>query len=1565
MEGNKGKFREKKELKKEKKEGKVRKEKKETRSNKLLSWVRDIQIELEAKIEQAIASGLSNSDIKKIRFNQELVFDNLEIFLKKIKEKIVETTDIEKVSTLLREFNEVFNNLVSKEKRELYEIRTAVLLATESSPAEEVKQQSQEFIGLIDGLLAEAEIDNKKVEKVREIYAKFKGSALDAKFTYLGQHTLVNDKSLFTGEGEKIRDEDIEEIEEPEVKEEPIPLVDVKNKKVDTGADTIILPVDNVDVWEKDVMNKEKEKVEEIIKNNRGWIEELENKLSATDATKMDLSIRTKKATLEIFCQNFKTEQENLKQAFEKRQVNNFRQTTEKIKKLVQEADEIKKEVQDFFQEYEDIKSVTPELEPRVEKALAQIKEIEDWLIQAENDVQADVEHLDLAPILKERYKKQQGMIQDFKSYIKVFKDDLDKIQREKSGSEIADTAPRVAAMHTDFEKSKKEISRLKKVVVEAKEKDVEKKRVERIKRDEAKEIKKAEEKEQEADRKFREEEKQKAEKEVRKMKEVEDKEKLTGSKEYLRVLGDRLRVKQEEQVKLNKDIKEARESPFAIDSFSFTDSLRLLDGQVEEFGEKLLETEKMIENLKNSLIPPKMKFDNEEREKLENLYAEMDVLYEKLSADWNNFDSELRDLESGFDRNLGATRELFKTKICQNQLILEMLSHHPLFYHTAVKPNLVELTARLEKIKKSPGRLPKELHILSTELAQVEQQQKDEWPKINQAVENLINSYANKVSFMTADLQKMQADLNIGNEIVLAMGESLPEFIARLEEIKTNPVNKFNNIIKKFPEDVPEKLPVYLKKFDELKKEYEDWKKIFNPQQEIKTNANKSDLEQTLDDEAIVDIPPREILKMLSEDETDLLKEKLEQGDKNEFIKIIKAKIDEMAPHLSNGEEYTDENGLVHNEDEQGNIAKEAYEVMSEAMEEQFTRELLAEMNKKNPSAKAGFAGKILANIGLSAGVGMVAAGTGGLGVLIAGGVLIGGRIGGSAIMKSEFGKSLTDKASKKINGLFGKKENQADVEKRIREKVMDEFFDQNRLAVIVSNALREQTTKSWLKDRKKLVENIHTGKPELPSEQEDFLKTVQASEKEFVKNAFNYFNVSPEYSDASSKEKMVLAQAMALTTGLTFRNDMVAKRTVENIKQRAGETGKESWLLQKTKAVLKISKGEWVGGEKVAINAWALAVGGGVMMAVKKESAVARVVGAVVSGAAVGGSLEQMSRQSAEEKFYKGTNNILDETERQLINANYLLKLDKLQKIFDTINGLQANLDTGLVKDRLQQSRIKDLVYRARKKESEVAMKMENINDVLHDLGEKSEKNNRKISGEIKEKIKRLEKTIKNTRQPLWMFGGAVLGGLLGLLRSDVKEFLHDSNLDFLDKRFSAKIISDSSLDVSSRHIAVPPAFQEPFVSAEKYAPDDIINTADQHVASPVGAGVVEKVTPEGKIEKIANAHFATTNPYDTNTLSLSNMEEATESDSDEVDLSSDTVLRNDLLAHGSASDKQALKDIDTMIDSGKATEETEKILFDAQRDVLDEFEKNRKISDETKELIESYKKIFKNSP
>jgi len=473
-------------------------------------------------------------------------------------------------------------------------------------------------------------------------------------------------------------------------------------------------------------------------------------------------------------------------------------------------------------------------------------------------------------------------------------------------------------------------------------------------------------------------------------------------------------------------------------------------------------------------------------------------------------------------------------------------------------------------------------------------------------------------------------------------------------------------------------------------------------------------------------DLEPQKILEKLNEEDLQIIKIMIKQGESNHLIEFFQEKIKELTSDHPEKDKLTEDKIEV--------IAYSINKVFEATIEAQAREELMKFDLKK--------AGKIAFNIGknllIFGGSATLAAALGLSGIGIAAGATLTAGLVRYGLEKT---KKAKDKQKLYADLVKAKEE--------IRENIArDPKFKQN-LSEIISNEIRRQTSieaQATLNTFAKAKIEDASAIPE---------KAFSDIEKEFFLSATTL--IKAEYPSYPEEQQKQMAYLMALTLGQHERGENESKRQMQNIQENNPKIFK---YLEKINALRagkiekpsNLSETDW---KKYLIEGGAV-IGGAVIGTLARTSDVARVFFGAVGGAGAGFLLASKFEKGKLEQIY---NNI----ETQITQASEIIDSQNLaaeySKLKDSAIYVQSQLDLGLLDNNpFLKSRAENFLNQF--KQNEFSFQKD-----LNKLIEEQQKNRESVQQQTTASLEKIEKSTKWKRLA-GTVGGALLGGAGSLL-------------------------------------------------------------------------------------------------------------------------------------------------------------------------------------------------------
>lgn len=493
--------------------------------------------------------------------------------------------------------------------------------------------------------------------------------------------------------------------------------------------------------------------------------------------------------------------------------------------------------------------------------------------------------------------------------------------------------------------------------------------------------------------------------------------------------------------------------------------------------------------------------------------------------------------------------------------------------------------------------------------------------------------------------------------------------------------------------------------------------------------SAFTKNIEQAKEKIGYVDVDPREILENLTLSDIELLKEYYRGNITEENENLIKNKIDLAV---------TGEN-------------KEIVEQVKEIIEAHIKSEINKELIEQG-FLNWGMAKKIIVNIALFAGV------TAGISAFVgSGGLAIGLATGGVAV-----GRSISNWLFKK----FGEKKVNKESVKQRKEIIENNFLSRENLAAIISNTIREKTSKQ----AQRKIEEYQEAESKIGIDGyksfEDYGKALSGIKTEFYKNALNWVIVQEEYKDLDKENQQKIALFIAQSLSMHEESGAIENCEIAELKKK--ENSKVFNAIKNFSQLRSGKTGETL--KATAGYAFLAAASSAALVAARYLTPQGRVAVGALSGFGFGLSIAEKGISKEQLKELGAISELLDDAEKLIEDIEF--PDERINELTKNKIIVQARLREGILEaDPAIKSRAEIFIFKV----NELEFKQ---NQSFNALIEKMQENSEKILAQEKEDMENLEKQIGAQKSKKWIYalGGAVVGATSGFVGGE----LYDSKVD-----------------------------------------------------------------------------------------------------------------------------------------------------------------------------------------
>jgi hypothetical protein len=533
-----------------------------------------------------------------------------------------------------------------------------------------------------------------------------------------------------------------------------------------------------------------------------------------------------------------------------------------------------------------------------------------------------------------------------------------------------------------------------------------------------------------------------------------------------------------------------------------------------------------------------------------------------------------------------------------------------------------------------------------------------------------------------------------------------------------------------------------------------------------------KKSIREMLVAEGVINVSPEQILGLFKKEELNFLVKGVSadvtannDSNRDEFVRALRGAVKER---LLADLDKAQREALAET------VPLQVYSLMRDAVKAESDKEILrlqsAEAGKLAGAGKAG--AKLLANVGLYAGIGVGAGlviGSGGAAAATAAAAIALSRLAVKRVAESEIFKKQKEAVGsmwgKTVGRLFKKEQPLIDV-KKVAEETVKKIASQEIFASVLSNQLRENSSRELTSAIKAYGENKKDAmKQASPETAAKFEQSLDRVSREFYKNAYNYLAMSYAGDNLSEETLSQMALQMTLAIGMHQRGEVAVAGAMAESAQKADMPEDKNWLVEKMEKFLKF-RSEGVG---------AAVFGGSLAYAVAENASVGRVISGALAGAGLGLMAEKRIKKSEKEKPLTAIEKIIFESEKMFAKREADISDNELDKAKQDMALVKASLDNGALDGSEQfslRNRAKNFVAQVNRLTVErYEARGLSADDLLKDVS----KQTMALEKEASKKSKKLFKIFETKNRALVYMGvGAVAGGALGYLGARLADYL-----------------------------------------------------------------------------------------------------------------------------------------------------------------------------------------------
>ncbi|MCX6782358.1 MAG: hypothetical protein NTW66_04575 [Candidatus Magasanikbacteria bacterium] len=622
----------------------------------------------------------------------------------------------------------------------------------------------------------------------------------------------------------------------------------------------------------------------------------------------------------------------------------------------------------------------------------------------------------------------------------------------------------------------------------------------------------------------------------------------------------------------------------------------------------------------------------------------------------------------------------------------------------------------------------------------------------------------------------------------------------------------------------------------------------------EAPTRAEKAVLrkgvKEMLAESGVIDIDPEQIMDLLSEDEMRMLvfnvrKDVIEKSDKNRdaFYHVLR---DALNENIFKELKKEERDRMLES------VSAQTYAILRDAVkaeaECQIAKALSGEASKLAKAGKIG-AG-LAANVALAAGIGIGAAaiiGSGGAAAVVAGFSIPIVREVNKRLQKTE----VFQKAKEKVKSFWGntvgklfKKEKPPVDEEQILKEVTEQIASKEKLAVILSNQIRENSSQDIIEQINFFAEqkNEAMRKPS-PEAVLKFETALDGVSKEFFQKALNYVSMQEDYKNLPDDELARLAMTMTLTIGQNQRGEVAVAAQLAELEKNAKSPEERNWFVDKAEKFFKVR----------SAGIGAAVFGGGIAFAVAETSSAGRVISGAIAGAGLGMMIEKKFRTNEKEKMIKIIDKLISESEKKLKGKEAgALTEAELNEAKNNSAYISAQIDSGLFEDdAVLKNRAQNFVVRINRMALETMEKPYlDIEDLLKDVSVRS----RELEKQTKKNIDRVKNISKDKKILAYMAVGAVVGGAFGYFGRDIlRNVFRVAGAEAHDIKESIGVAAGKIRSAVGTETGQLEDWMKTRTDTFKSAVHDLTEGKALHEAAPAPAASLHAIPPETPLRAV----------------------------------------------------------------------------------------------------------------
>lgn len=515
------------------------------------------------------------------------------------------------------------------------------------------------------------------------------------------------------------------------------------------------------------------------------------------------------------------------------------------------------------------------------------------------------------------------------------------------------------------------------------------------------------------------------------------------------------------------------------------------------------------------------------------------------------------------------------------------------------------------------------------------------------------------------------------------------------------------------------------------------------------------------------VDIHPAEIMKVFEGKDWQNIRVILTDNNLNKADKLKAAK-EVIEPQLK--ELLKDKETALNHEEIAAAVVKTLYDHVEAEVTRQLAQFDVAKARQLGTGmavniVRAVLIGKAIAATGLITASAPLALTTGGV---LAAWLLI--------KKKTEFGKKISQKLDKVFNiKLWGKsRTEQVEEQKDTAQQTTVEALSDTNLAALVSNTLRQESSKEWEKVRK-TDDQIKT---ELKAHPDDFKlwqeQTANMTKAQHLFLAQSLLELQEgEYANELAETRLHMALQKTVTAGMYDRTQQQHEVAMDQMKK--DNPDKFKWITKGLKKYGEVTSGTtegWAGSIAT------VGLGAATVFAVR-ETSWGRMAAGAIGGAMVGLSFAERQQKKNELAVWQEIDKLVTEGELKIKDAEF--PMNNLEQLTRDAQDVEAQWQIGLFKNNpLLQQRAENFIYHVKKL---VAEHTEYADELISKMGH----NTRMVEISVDEQLLNIKKALKqgHLTQVFQVAGGAIVGGALGFAGMRLAEHQAEIHLeDQLDK-------------------------------------------------------------------------------------------------------------------------------------------------------------------------------------